>query len=156
MPPPGAALAELPAAPVAALRLCASGELEDKGTAFVFDVQHFGEPMRAFVLRFDGRLVGYLNRCLHVPTEMDWRPGEFLDASKAFILCSIHGAAYLPLTGRCTGGPCGNGRLVAIDVFERDGQVYWYPSRATRVPAAKRPAPFSEPALPDSFHPEPP
>ena len=60
---------------------------------------------------------------------MDWQPGEFLDGDRDFIICSIHGAVYEPPTGRCVGGPCGRGRLTAIDVVERDGQVYWYPSR---------------------------
>ena len=91
--------------------LCASSELEERGRAFVFDVMHFRQPARAFVLRFDGRVVAYLNRCAHVPTEMDWQPGEFLDMDKAWILCSIHGAAYDPLNGRCIAGPCGRGRL---------------------------------------------
>jgi nitrite reductase/ring-hydroxylating ferredoxin subunit len=112
--------------------LCASAQLEDKGHAFVFDVMHFGQAARAFVLRFDGVLVGYLNRCVHVPTEMDWQPGEFLDSGKEFILCSIHGAAYDPRDGRCVGGPCGRGKLTPLRVEERDGQVYWYPSRDTR------------------------
>jgi nitrite reductase/ring-hydroxylating ferredoxin subunit len=112
--------------------LCSSAQLEDKGHAYVFDVLHFGQAARAFVLRFDGALVGYLNRCVHVPTEMDWQPGEFLDSGKAFILCSIHGAAYDPRDGRCVGGPCGRGKLTPLRVEERDGQVYWYPSRDTR------------------------
>ena len=115
-----------------AVVLCPSAELAEKGIAHVFEVLHFREPARAFVLRFDGRLVAYLNRCLHVPTEMDWQYGEFLDSGKEFILCSTHGAAYEPLTGRCAGGPCGRGKLTAMDVEERDGQVYWYPSRDTR------------------------
>ena len=115
-----------------ALPLCASAELVEKGHAHVFDVLHFREPARAFVLRFDGQVVGYLNRCLHVPTEMDWQYGEFLDSGKEFIMCATHGAVYEPLSGRCAGGPCGRGRLTVIDAFERDGQVYWYPSRDTR------------------------
>jgi len=116
----------------AAVALCPSAELVEKGDAHVFDVLHFREPARVFVLRFDGRLVAYLNRCLHVPTEMDWQYGQFLDGDKEFILCSTHGASYEPLTGRCAGGPCGRGKLTAMDVEERDGQVYWYPSRDTR------------------------
>ena len=112
--------------------LCASSELVERGNAFVFDVLQYREPARAFVLRFDGQLVAYLNRCAHVPTEMDWQHGEFLDGDRQFILCSIHGAAYEPLTGRCVGGPCGRGRLTVIEVEERDGQVYWYPSQDTR------------------------
>jgi nitrite reductase/ring-hydroxylating ferredoxin subunit len=62
--------------------------------------------MRAFALRFDGTVRAYLNRCVHVPTELDWQPGEFLDLDKRWILCSIHGASYEPADGRCVGGPC--------------------------------------------------
>ena len=112
--------------------LCDAAALPDKGRAFVFDVLHAREPARAFALRFDGRVVAYLNRCQHVPAEMDWQVGEFLDGDKTFILCSIHGASYEPLTGRCAGGPCGRGRLTALDVVERDGRIYWYPSRDTQ------------------------
>ena len=108
---------------------CPSAQLAEKGRAMVFDVLHFKEPATAFALRFEGRVVAYLNRCAHVPTEMDWQPGEFLDADKRHIVCSIHGATYAPASGRCLGGPCDRGRLMAVEVSERDGQVYWYPSR---------------------------
>ena len=112
--------------------LCAADQLAERGTAFVFDVLHYRQPARAFVLRFDGQVVAYLNRCLHVPTEMDWQHGEFLDGDREFIICSIHGATYEPREGRCVGGPCGRGKLTALQVVERDGQVYWYPSRDTQ------------------------
>ncbi len=112
--------------------LCASSALQERGTAWVWDVLLYGQPARAFALRFDGRAVGYLNRCAHVPTEMDWQPGQFLDIDRRWILCSIHGAAYEPADGRCIGGPCGRGRLMAIALQELDGQVYWYPSRDIR------------------------
>lgn len=123
--------------------LCASAELAERGRAWVFDVTQYGQPVRAFVLRHEGRLVAYLNRCVHVPTEMDWQPGEFLDSDKRFILCSTHGAAYAPDTGRCVGGPCGRGRLTALQVDERDGQVYWYPSRDIRPVEFDPPVPGS-------------
>ncbi len=113
-------------------RLCASAELAERGDAVLFDVRQYGQPARAFALRIDGRVVAYLNRCAHVPTEMDWQPGQFLDSERQFILCSIHGAAYEPETGRCVGGPCGRGRLVPIEVEESGGEVYWYPSRDTQ------------------------
>ncbi|MEO7336116.1 MAG: Rieske 2Fe-2S domain-containing protein [Caldimonas sp.] len=122
--------------------LCASDDLVEKGKALVFDVVEFGRPVRAFALRFDGRVVGYLNRCLHVPTEMDWMPGEFLDSDREFIMCSTHGAVYEPLTGRCAGGPCGRGRLTMIELIERGNRVFWIPSRDIR-PAAPKPAPIA-------------
>jgi nitrite reductase/ring-hydroxylating ferredoxin subunit len=124
--------------------LCESTALEDGGKAHVFDVLEYGRPARAFVLRFDGAVVGYLNRCLHVPTEMDWQEGQFLDADQRFIVCSIHGATYEPASGRCVGGPCGRGKLTALQVSEASGQVHWYPSRDIK------PVLFDEPGSPSS------
>jgi nitrite reductase/ring-hydroxylating ferredoxin subunit len=115
--------------PAGAEPVCVSGDLPERGRAYVWDVLQYGRKVRAFVLRVDGQPRAYLNRCVHVPTEMDWQPGEFLDADKRFIICSIHGASYEPLDGRCIGGPCGRGRLTPVQVQEQNGQVYWYPSR---------------------------
>jgi nitrite reductase/ring-hydroxylating ferredoxin subunit len=118
--------------------LCDSAPLAEKGRAVLCVVLQVGAPARAFALRFDGPGVAYLNRCAHVPTELDWQPGEFLDAEREWIVCSIHGASYEPKSGRCAGGPCGRGHVTAIETEERDGRVYWYPSRDTRPLAAPR------------------
>jgi nitrite reductase/ring-hydroxylating ferredoxin subunit len=112
--------------------LCASDDLQERGLAHSFDVLQYRQPARAFVLRYDGEVHAYLNRCAHVPTEMDWQEGEFLDRDKRYIMCSIHGAVYEPKTGRCVTGMCGRMGLTKIRVEEREGQVYWYPSRDTR------------------------
>lgn len=114
------------------LPLCPAADLAEGGRALVWDVLLWGQPARAFVLRHGGALRGYINRCAHVPVEMDWRPGDFLDLDKRFIVCSIHGASYDPADGRCAGGPCGRGRLIAVDVAEVGGQACWYPSRDVR------------------------
>jgi nitrite reductase/ring-hydroxylating ferredoxin subunit len=118
--------------PSAPVRLCSSAELVEKGRALLWDVLQWREPARAFALRHNGRVVAYLNRCAHVPAEMDWLPGEFLDSRREFILCAIHGASYDTWTGRCIGGPCAGSKLIALRVEERGGEVYWYPSRNTR------------------------
>jgi nitrite reductase/ring-hydroxylating ferredoxin subunit len=150
--PPGADLpATVTEGPPPEERLCASSDLVERGRAFVWDVMLWGRPARAFALRFDGRPVAYLNRCVHVPTEMDWQEGEFLDLDRRWILCSIHGAAYEPADGRCVGGPCGRGKLTAVRVAERDGQVYWYPSReiaAVRFDEAPAATAAPDPATP--------
>lgn len=130
----------------AGLPLCDGAALQERGAAHVFDVLLYGAPARAFVLRFDGRPVAYLNRCVHVPTEMDWQEGQFLDMDRRWILCSIHGAAYEPANGRCVGGPCGRGRLTAIRVEERGGKVYWYPSADIRPLVFEPPSSESAPA----------
>jgi nitrite reductase/ring-hydroxylating ferredoxin subunit len=122
-----------------ALPLCASAELAEAGQARVFDVLLWHRPARAFALRFEGRVVAYMNRCAHVPTEMDWRPGEFLDDERRFIVCAMHGAVYEPTTGQCIAGPCAGRRLMPVDVVERGARVYWYPSPDIR------PVAFTEP-----------
>ncbi len=127
------------------LPLCPSAALDERGRAWVWEVLEYGRPVRAFALRFDGAVHAYLNRCAHVPTELDWQPGEFLDADRRWILCSIHGASYEPTDGRCVGGPCGRGRLTPLATREQGGQVYWYPSRDIRPAAAPSPADESPP-----------
>ena len=130
----------------AAVVLCRADALAERGDAFVFDVLHHGERSTAFVLRFEGAAVAYLNRCVHVQAEMDWLPGRFLDSEREFILCSIHGASYDPRNGRCAGGPCGRGSLARLEVAEVDGDVRWYPSLDTRpAPAAAPPAAAESP-----------
>jgi nitrite reductase/ring-hydroxylating ferredoxin subunit len=110
--------------------LCDSDQLAERGRALSFDVVFRGEPVRAFALRFEGQVVAFLNRCAHVAAEMDWQPDEFLDADRELIVCAIHGATYDPRSGRCAGGPCGRARLTPLQVAEKDGNVYWYPSPA--------------------------
>jgi nitrite reductase/ring-hydroxylating ferredoxin subunit len=132
---------------LARLPLCASAELAERGRAFGWAVLEHGRPQRAFVLRIDGQARAYLNRCLHVPVEMDWMPGEFLDSERRTIICSIHGAAYDPAHGQCVGGPCGRGRLTPVPVAEEGGQVYWYPSKDLRPVPVDEPPP-APPAVP--------
>ena len=120
--------------------LCPAADLVERGKAVVFDVLLWRQPARAFALRFDGVLVAYLNRCAHVPVEMDWQPGEFLDHDKRWIVCAIHGASYEPADGRCVGGPCGRSKLMRIAVAEIDGQACWYPSADVRPVALDAPS----------------
>ncbi len=126
------------------VRLCRADELVERGRAMVFDVLLWGQPARAFALRFDGAVVAYINRCQHVPVEMDWQPGEFLDADRRWIVCSIHGATYEPADGRCVGGPCGRGRLMPIATVEHGGMACWYPSRDIRPVVSAPPPPAAE------------
>jgi len=105
--------------------ICESPALVDSGKALRFEVEYFGARAPAFVLRFRGRVYGYLNRCGHMPMELDWREGEFFDAEGRDLICSTHGATYAADSGRCLGGPCGSTPLVALRVEERGGKVYF-------------------------------
>lgn len=104
--------------------LCAAQALTSGGVAVPFDVVYMGQSCRAFAVRHDGMVQAYLNRCTHVPMEMDWQPNQVFDATGRWLLCATHGALYRPDTGACAGGPC-RGGLVKIQLQERDGVVHW-------------------------------
>jgi nitrite reductase/ring-hydroxylating ferredoxin subunit len=103
--------------------ICASEALADAGRAVRFEVEYFGERAPAFAVRFQGRVFGYLNRCGHLPMELDWREGEVFDAEGRHLICSTHGATYAAESGKCLGGPCGSAPLVPLRMEERDGRV---------------------------------
>ena len=107
--------------------VCASADLVERGKAVAFDVLEYGRPVSAFAVRYEGRVVAYLNRCAHVPSEMDWVSGEFFDVTRQWLICATHGALYEPTSGVCVRGPCVRGRLVPVRVEERQGEVCWYP-----------------------------
>lgn len=103
--------------------ICASRALVDSGDGVRFEVPWGEETVPAFAVRYDGQVHAYLNRCAHMPMELDWKPGRFFDAEGLLLVCSTHGAMYAPDTGACLGGPC-TGALARLDVKERDGAVY--------------------------------
>ena len=105
--------------------ICDSSTLEDSGKGARFEVDYFGERAPAFVLRYQGRVHAYLNRCGHMPMELDWREGEFFDLEGRDLICSTHGATYEASSGKCLGGPCSGTPLVRLQVEERDGKVYY-------------------------------
>lgn len=121
------------------LLVCRSEDLTERGLGVQWDLRYCGMEERAFALRIDGQVVAYLNRCAHVPTELDWQPNEFLDSERRYILCAVHGAVYSPKTGACVMGRCGRAGLIPVVVAEFDGQVHWYPSDTLQPPLPPSP-----------------
>ena len=117
--------------------ICDSDMLVDGGEGVRFPVAVFGEAAVGFVVRFRGTAYAYLNRCAHVPMELDWVQGQFFESGGEFLMCATHGAVYRPETGVCAGGPCRGGKLRPIAVFEADGKVYWRPDERVSAPADK-------------------
>lgn len=126
-------------------RLCASADLIERGRAHGFELTWNGQTVPAFALRFEGQVVAYLNRCAHVPVEMDWQPGQFLDQDGRWIVCAIHGAAYEPADGHCVAGPCAGRRLQAVRVMEHDGTVFWWPQTPLAKPTRSESPPATRP-----------
>lgn len=104
--------------------LCRGEELEDGGRGVRFTVRRDGSDEPAFAVRHRGVVHAFINRCGHVPAELDWNPGEFFDADRRYLICGTHGALYDPATGRCVGGRCNGRGLIPVAVVEHDGQVF--------------------------------
>jgi nitrite reductase/ring-hydroxylating ferredoxin subunit len=114
--------------------ICAADEVLEGGRGIRFPVIAFSDKATGFVVRYGGKLHAYLNRCAHVPIELDWAEGEFFESSGLYLMCSTHGAIYVPESGFCAGGPCKGGRLRPITVCEEDGKVYWTPDEFIKPP----------------------
>jgi nitrite reductase/ring-hydroxylating ferredoxin subunit len=76
------------------------------------------------VIRYQGKIYAYLNRCAQIGVELDWMEGEFFDDSGVYLICSTHGAIYEPHTGFCVGGPCKGKSLQRLEIEERDGNIF--------------------------------
>jgi nitrite reductase/ring-hydroxylating ferredoxin subunit len=109
------------------LDLCETDALIEGGKGVRFRVTAFGTDASAFVVRFGGSVYAYLNRCAHLPMELDWTEGVLFDSSGNFLMCATHGALYSPRSGGCVGGPCDGRGLHKIQVVEKDGWIKWYP-----------------------------
>jgi nitrite reductase/ring-hydroxylating ferredoxin subunit len=104
--------------------ICDSTSLEDGGKGFRFEFTRYNQVLQAFAIRFKGTAYAYVNQCAHIPVELDWMQGEFFDYSKLYLICSTHGATYLPENGRCIAGPCKGLKLEKLAIEERDGKIY--------------------------------
>jgi nitrite reductase/ring-hydroxylating ferredoxin subunit len=113
------------------VRVCSSDELVEGGAGMRRDAIDGSGPSVVFFVRYGGAAYGYLNRCAHVPMELDWSEGQFFESTGLYLMCATHGAIYEPDTGKCVGGPCRGARLKRVAVQERDTPegraVYWLP-----------------------------
>ena len=85
-------------------------------------------PIEAFVVRFRGRVHGYVNRCPHVPADnitLDEPRGKFFDRLGRFLVCRRHSAWFDAESGECVRGPCKGAGLSRLNVVENDDGVFW-------------------------------
>ena len=132
------------------LFICASDQVAEGGRGVRFPVMAFGDKATGFVVRYGGTAYAYLNRCAHVPIELDWAEGEFFESSGLYLMCATHGAVYVPDSGLCAGGPCKGGRLRPIALVEADGAISWVPDAHIRPPTETPKQTHSFPIFPSS------
>ena len=122
--------------PNASVDICPSSELVNGGLAHKRAIHYGNDSATALFIRYQGRVYGYLNRCPHMGSELDWENSVFTRAGD-MLMCARHGATFKPDSGECTGGPCQPSRLNALKVAEESratGQiVVWWPEGKART-----------------------
>jgi nitrite reductase/ring-hydroxylating ferredoxin subunit len=105
--------------------LCALDELEDPGTRGFALPEEAGErdAESLFVVRRDGEVRAYVNRCPHIGAPLEWQPHQFLDLDGCYIQCAMHGALFRTEDGFCVSGPCAGERLAPLEVEVHEGRV---------------------------------
>jgi nitrite reductase/ring-hydroxylating ferredoxin subunit len=116
----------------APIYICDIEAIENGGAGLRFPIMLHGADASAFVIRYAGQAHAYVNRCVHVPMELDWNLGQFFDGERRYLMCSTHGALYEPDSGRCAGGPCRGGKLQKLQLIEMNEKIYWEPDADTR------------------------
>ncbi len=98
------------AAPPAGQPLCRLDEISDPGSrGFVF---RQGDALfQGFVVRSQGRVRGFVDRCPHAGWPLALVDHQYLTRDGALILCQAHGAMFRPADGSPVSGP---GRLCAL------------------------------------------
>ena len=102
--------------------LCAEDDIAEPGArSFVLQI---GEAyFHGFVVRKDGAVAGYVDRCPHAGNPLAIELDRYLTPDGSLILCAWHGAAFEPLTGACVAGPCAGGRLTPWPVQVAAGVI---------------------------------
>ena len=94
-----------PAQPAPGVRLCALADLPDPGAKGFF-FRAGDQIFMGFVVRRNGVVRGFVDRCPHTGTPLAALPDRYLTREGDLIVCSTHGAMFRPRDGFCLAGPC--------------------------------------------------
>lgn len=96
----------------AVTRLCALGELEPTGAKGVT----LADGREIVVVLSSAGPRAFLNSCPHTGVTLETFPDRFLDAERSSLVCTVHGARFLPVSGLCISGPCAGRSLAPISI----------------------------------------
>ena len=110
------------------IRMCRSEDVEECGSAFAFRVIKDGRTWPAFIIRFKGNALGYLNVCPHAAYRLDAGTGNFFSKDRRRLICTSHGAIFDPEGNRVelyyrTGFPVPQPHGDLIDLDRTDDEL---------------------------------
>lgn len=126
---------------VSKLAVCSSTQLPE-GQYLKLYMVFEGRDEECLLVRFKGKVFGYLNRCVHMPRRLDCEKPSIFDETGRYLRCSMHGIVYEPSSGASVSTMCEGERLRAIDVYEEDGKVGLADFRISAARIAETPQPL--------------
>lgn len=101
--------------------LCQLNDIADGGTSGFGPLP--GGFTGLFAVRRGDIVRVYVNACPHLGLPLDAPPGNFLTTDGSRLVCSMHGARFVPETGKCEWGPCKGDHLEAVPVTLANGMI---------------------------------
>lgn len=108
-----------PDGPPDAAALCRLGDIPDGGSLCL---ETSARPL--VLVRRDGDVWGYVNRCPHFSVPLQAANGAALTYERQVIMCAHHSALFRFEDGVCIEGPCQGAGLEQQPLRIADGQVY--------------------------------
>ncbi len=102
--------------------LCSMSELERTGAV---GIERESVPHEIVVVAHEGMVRAYINSCPHKGTPLETFPDRFLDETKAYLICSTHGARFNIADGLCVFGPCRGDVLEPVKLEIREQKIYF-------------------------------
>lgn len=93
-------------------RLCALADLDATGAKGVT----LDDGREIVVVQSAAGPRAFLNACPHTGVTLETFPDRFLDADRQALVCTVHGARFLPTNGLCISGPCKDRSLAPISI----------------------------------------
>ena len=82
-----------------------------------------GRVLALILVRWQGRVRAWENRCPHTGVNLEWLSDQFFDPEGRHLQCATHGALFRPDDGYCIFGPCAGQSLTPVRVLERAGRI---------------------------------
>jgi nitrite reductase/ring-hydroxylating ferredoxin subunit len=116
---------EMPHAPAAGAALGVLADFPDGGVRMLsYGPQGANEkPFRLLVLRSDGAVLCYVNRCAHFGVPLAASEDKLVFKPHVSISCNVHYARYRWADGVCEFGDCEGEALIAVPLAVSAGQV---------------------------------
>jgi len=104
--------------------LCLVTDIKD-GQAKAFPHPSPSEDRDLIIVRRGLNVFGYINRCPHAGTNLNWQEDEFMTDDEKYLMCFTHGALFEPDTGKCVAGPCAGAHLSEVKLEVENGKVFY-------------------------------